>query len=137
MKKTLFTAMTICAALTACNTNKVTVTDFSAQIPGKWTILTAGDQTTENVEEKPFINFSDSGTVNGYAAVNTFFGSYTAKEDSLSFSNLGMTMMAGPDMDIEMAIMQAINSSKTIAIQGDTLLMKNAEGNTVMTLKRD
>lgn len=137
MKKTLFAALAICAALAGCDTNKATTADFTAELPGKWTILTAGDQTTENIEEKPFINFTDSGTVNGYAAVNTFFGSYIAKEDSLSFSNMGMTMMAGPDMDIEMAIMQAINTSKTITLQGDTLLMKNAEGNTVMTLKRN
>lgn len=137
MKKTLLAALAVCAALGSCDTAKNTSTDFTASLPGKWTILQAGDMATDSVETKPYINFTDSGMVNGYACVNTFFGSYTATADSLYFGNMGMTMMAGPDMDIEMAIFQALNNSRTAALQGDTLLVKDAEGMTIMTLKRD
>lgn len=137
MKKTLLAALAICATLGSCDTSKSTTINYADNLPGKWTILKAGDLTTDKVEETPYINFTDSGVVNGYAAVNRFFGNYTTKEDSISFGDLGMTMMMGPDMDIEMAIVKALNDSKTLKLQGDTLLMKDAEGNTLMTLKRD
>lgn len=137
MKKTLLAALAVCTVLGSCNTRKTTGSDITIDLSGKWTIVKAGDIATDKAEQTPFINFTDSGTVTGYASVNNFFGSYTAKGDSLSFDNMGMTMMAGPDMDIEMAIVQALNDSKTIAVQGDTILVKDAEGKTVMTLLRD
>lgn len=137
MKKTLFAAFAACTALCSCYTNKTTGSDITIDLHGQWTIVKACGISTDKAERTPFINFTDSGTVNGHAAVNNFFGNYTAKGDSLSFGKMGMTMMAGPDMDIETAIVQALNDSKTITLQGDTLLIKNAEGKTVMNLLRD
>lgn len=137
MKKTLFTTFAICAALCSCDTNKTTSVFSPADLPGKWLIVKAGDMATDKAEQPPFINFTDSGTVNGYATVNHFFGNYTAKGDSISFDHVGITSMMGPDMEMEMAIMQAINNGKTVRLQGDSLMLQDAVGKTVMTMKRD
>lgn len=137
MKKTLLTAFAVCTVFVSCSTDKTTSSDVTIDLQGQWTIVKACGIATDKAEQTPFISFTDSGTVNGYASVNNFFGNYTAKGDSLSFDKMGMTMMAGPDMDIEAAIVQALNDSKTMAVQGDTLLVKNAEGKTVMALLRD
>ncbi len=137
MKKTLLATLTICAAMCGCGTNQDTTSYSPEDLHGKWVIVMAGDIATDQAEQTPFINFTDSGTVNGNATVNSFFGSYTVTGDSLYFGNMGMTMMAGPDMNIEMAIVQALNEGRTAAMQGDTLLVKNDTGKTVMALKRD
>lgn len=137
MKKTLFTVIAICAAMAGCGTDPNTASDSTQDLIGKWTIVKAGDMTTDKVEQKPFINFTDSGMVNGFAAVNNFFGNYTVKEDSISFDHMGMTMMAGPDMDIETAIIKAFNDGKTVNLKGNTLQIMDASGKTLMTMERE
>ncbi len=139
MKKTLFAALSICVALGSCDSNKNTNSTYQTDILGEWIIVEAGEMSTDSIEQKPFIHFTDSGTVNGYSAVNNFFGNYTTSNDSISFSQIGITSMMGSDMDmnIETAIVDALNNSKTIALEGEMLLVKNTEGKVIMTLKRN
>ena len=85
MKKTLFSALVACMAF--CNCANVKTNKFSTQpdILGQWTIVEANGMSTDSAETTPFILFGDSGRVNGNASVNTFFGQYTLKGDSISF----------------------------------------------------
>ena len=80
--------------------------------------------------------FTDSGTVHGNASVNTFFGEYTLKGDSLFFDQMAATSMMGHDMELEMAIMSALAQCATVEAQDSTVTVKDHGGNTVMTLKR-
>ena len=139
MKKTLFSALVACMAF--CNCANVKTNKFSTQpdILGQWTIVEANGMSTDSAETTPFILFSDSGRVNGNASVNTFFGQYTLKGDSISFDQLGATMMMGreKDMEEEMAVMAALAQCVTLELQYSVLNAKDHDGNVVMSLTRN
>lgn len=139
MKKTLFSALVACMAF--CNCANVKTNKFSTQpdILGQWTIVEANGMSTDSAETTPFILFSDSGRVNGNASVNTFFGQYTLKGDSISFDQLGATMMMGreKDMEVEMAVMAALAQCVTLEVQDSVLNAKDHDGNVVMSMKRN
>ncbi|MBO5675784.1 MAG: META domain-containing protein [Bacteroidaceae bacterium] len=139
MKKTLFSALVACMAF--CNCANVKTNKFSTQpdILGQWTIVEANGMSTDSAETTPFILFSDSGRVNGNASVNTFFGQYTLKGDSISFDQLGATMMMGreKDMEVEMAVMAALAQCVTLEVQDSVLNAKDHDGNVVMSLTRN
>lgn len=139
MKKTLFSALVACMAF--CNCANVKTNKFSTQpdILGQWTIVEANGMSTDSAETTPFIQFGDSGRVNGNASVNTFFGQYTLKGDSISFDQLGATMMMGreKDMEMEMAVMAALAQCVTLEVQDSVLNAKDHDGNVVMSLTRN
>ena len=139
MKKTLFSALVACMAF--CNCANVKTNKFSTQpdILGQWTIVEANGMSTDSAETTPFILFGDSGRVNGNVSVNTFFGQYTLKGDSISFDQLGATMMMGreKDMEVEMAVMAALAQCVTLEVQDSVLNAKDHDGNVVMSLTRN
>ena len=137
MKKTLFSALVASALLFSCTSEKRTVNTSSSNITGEWNITEASGIGTENAETMPFIHFTDSGTVHGNASVNTFFGEYTLKGDSLFFNQMAATSMMGHDMEVEMAVMSALAQCATVDIQDSTLNVKNHDGNVVMSLTRN
>ena len=139
MKKTLFTALVACMAFSNCTNVKTNKFSTQPNILGQWTIVEANGMSTDSVENIPFIQFGDSGRVNGNASVNTFFGQYTLKGDSISFDQIGATMMMGreKDMQVEMAIMSALAQSATLEIQDSVMNAKDHDGNVVMTLTRN
>jgi heat shock protein HslJ len=66
--------------------------------------------------------------VTGHASCNRFFGSYEIKRGNrISFgNNVGMTMMACPDMSIETAFMDAMRKADNYAISADQLSLNKA-----------
>jgi heat shock protein HslJ len=137
MKKTLFTTLFAGFLLFSCNnTPGSNISNKSADITGEWNITTVNGLSTDSVETMPFINFTDSGTVNGNASVNLFFGRYTVNADTLLLTEMGATMMSAEDMEIEMAIMQALSQTVTFALQDSIISVKDAEGATILTLER-
>ena len=136
MKKTLLSTLVASAFLLGCNGAKNADNTSSSNITGEWNITEASGIGTENAETMPFIHFTDSGTVHGNASVNTFFGEYTLKGDSLFFDQMAATSMMGHDMELEMAIMSALAQCATVEALDSTITVKDHGGNTVMTLKR-
>ena len=136
MKKTLLSALVASTFLFSCTNEKNTGNTTTANITGEWNITEASGIGTENAETMPFIHFTDSGTVHGNASVNTFFGEYTLKGDSLFFNQMAATSMMGHDMEVEMAVMSALAQCATVEAQDSTITVKDHGGNTVMTLKR-
>lgn len=137
MKKAFATAAIVCVAFGSCTTGKVSNATLQENLPGRWNIVEVAGLNTLESENTPFINFTDSGTVNGNLSVNTFFGTYKVNGDSVSFGNMGMTMMAGPGMENEIAINVAIGKCVTMELKDSLLNAKDKDGNIVMTLKRD
>lgn len=136
MKKTLLSTLVASAFLLGCSDAKNTGSTSTAFITGEWSITQANGIGAEESENQPFIHFTDSGTVHGNASVNTFFGEYTLKGDSLFFDQMAATSMMGHDMELEMAIMSALAQCATVEAQDSTITVKDHGGNTVMTLKR-
>jgi heat shock protein HslJ len=49
---------------------------------------------------------------------------------------MGATMMMGEDMEVETAVMEALGKTVTFKLENSTLSVKDANGNSVMTLER-
>ena len=132
MKK-IFVAMLSVLSLAACTSED----QKNQPVVGEWSIESAMDKGTETGDSHAFITFTEDGHVNGNASVNTFFGEYQVKGDSLFFSHMGMTRMYGTSMDVEDAIVEALNSAVIINVVEDRAYILNAQKDTVMTLIKD
>ena len=137
MKKTLFSALVACMAFCCCTKENSTGNTAEPDVIGKWAIIEANGLSTDSAETKPFIEFCDSGMVNGHASVNTFFGQYTINGDSIFFNQMGATTMMGHDMEVETAILTAIAQCATLELQDSLLCAKDHDGNVVLSMKRN
>ena len=133
MKKNVFLAALIAFVLSSCGCNKK-VCMKTVDLTGTWNIVTAMDKETKNGDKPATITFDGNGQVNGNASVNSFFGGYTLKGNSISFGNMGMTRMMGKSMDIEQAINEALDNSATVETDGKNAKVMNKDGKTVMTV---
>ena len=139
MKKTLFSAFVACMAFCSCTNDNGTGNANATEpnVIGKWDIVEANGLSTDSAETSPIIEFCYSGMVNGHASVNTFFGQYTIKGDSIFFNQMGATTMMGHDMEVETAILTAIAQCATLELQDSVLCAKDHDGNVVLSMKRN
>ena len=64
-------------------------------------------------------------------------GSYSQDGKKLSFGNMATTMMAGPDMDLEREVLDAINKTASIKdMAGNKVQVFDANGNLIMELQK-
>ena len=68
----------------------------------------------------------------------SFFGEYSVvvEGDSLKLSNIGMTRMMGPTMEIEDAIVKALGSYSTVNVSDSTAVMLDEKGEEVLKLRK-
>jgi len=77
-------------------------------------------------ESGVFVTFeADGKKVFGRAGCNRFFGVYEKNESALTFSGMGATKMACPDMDIETIFFKVLEDTKSFAIKNDKLTLKD------------
>ena len=79
----------------------------SGSLSGKWIVNDVDGKGVSECEATPYLSFDEQeGRVNGCLGINLLIGSYSYKNGSLTFSNMGSTMMAGSpeDADIERAM---------------------------------
>ncbi len=76
-------------------------------------------KTPEGMKEAHMILANAESRVHGNAGCNNFFGQFTSKDDTLSFSALGSTMMACPAaMDTEQSFLAALGNTTHYKISG-------------------
>ena len=105
----------------------------------EWTLLSLNDGTAMVSVPEGFtadISFGKDNSVAGSNGVNRYFGSYNIGEkNTISFSQMGTTMMAGPEEFMVLA--DRFNSLLAEAVEyslsGNTLSFRNAEKALVMT----
>ncbi|MEZ4515633.1 MAG: META domain-containing protein [Chloroflexota bacterium] len=76
------------------------------------------------------------GTISGRGSCNSYSGSYTVDGNTLTISPLASTMMACiPDeaMQQEADFLANLQSAATYSIEGDHLMIANADGDTILT----
>lgn len=61
----------------------------------------------------------DNGSVFGSSGVNRYIGSYTIKDGSITFSNLGTTMMMGPQEDMDNETKYLAGLKESLAVKFD------------------
>ena len=127
-------AAAVAAVVTSCAPTKSAVEPIS----GKWRIVSACGVSTAEGEEPAFIAFGDSGKVYGNSSINRFFGSYSQDGASLSIGEgLGMTMRMGAHPEIEQAVQKGLSQVASFAIDGDSALLKDKNGENVLVLVRE
>ncbi|MBQ5643166.1 MAG: META domain-containing protein [Bacteroidaceae bacterium] len=136
MRRTILMALVAGMALGSCTCGKTNSDNLETHIVNRWNILAANGQSTNEADMLPFIEFTDSGAVNGNASVNNFFGQYTLKGDSIFFDQMGATSMMGHSMDTEIAVLTALSNCATLELQDSTLYAKDMQGNIVLTMEK-
>lgn len=134
MKKMLFVGLLIAIALSACSGG-----GSSVSIDGQWKLVSYGsssDQKPALPDVETSIEFKD-GQLSGNVGCNSFGGDYKVK---------GNTMELGPIMTTEMyceAVAEqesgtyaVLQGSVTFMLDGNTLTITSADGNSSIVLER-
>ncbi|MBC7770736.1 MAG: META domain-containing protein [Phycisphaerales bacterium] len=97
----------------------------------QWRVATLGANTY--TEQGPTIEFAGDRVV-GSGGCNRFFGGYRTEGEAVSFSEIGSTEMACEPqiMQSETAFFQALAASRTFRRLGDTLILGDANGGTIV-----
>lgn len=131
MKRFLFISL-CCSLLVLAGCSTSPKTTGTIDLIGEWSILSANGMSTAEGMTPAFIAFDSIGNVHGNASVNSFFGGYILSGDSLSFSPMGMTRMMGPNIEIEDAVIDAINHIAIVRVDADTATLYNISGEPIM-----
>ena len=114
-----------------------------AGLDGKWMIEEAGGQAVpQDMETRPFLEFSVAEkTLHGNAGCNLVSGGFVtdaANPSSISFPRLASTMMAGPGMEVEAVVLEALDSVVSFGgLEKGRAGFYDADGNLVMVLARE
>lgn len=108
----------------------------------EWTLLSMNDGTALVSVPEGFtadISFGKDNSVAGSNGINRYFGTYTIDgKNSLTFSQMGTTMMSGPEemMTLSDRFNTLLGEVKEYSLSGNTLSFRNAEKALVMTFTR-
>jgi heat shock protein HslJ len=115
--------------------------DVDEGIVGTWAVqgVRIGDGVVSSATDPDrSMTFSADGQVSGDAGVNTFSGTARLDGDRLILGPLRTTRMAGtPEaMDAEAAFLAALEEAVAIRLEGDDLVLLDADGGTQVRLVR-
>lgn len=114
-----------------------------AGLDGKWMIEEAGGQPVpQDMETRPFLEFNVAEkSLHGNAGCNLVSGGFVtdaANPSSISFPRVAATMMAGPGMEVEAFVLDALNSVVSFGgLDAGRAGFYDEEGNLVMVLVRE
>ena len=77
------------------------------------------------------ISFDETGTkIAGQAPINRYMGGYQSDGENITFSSMGVTMMAGPQelMDAENTFLQALTRVQSFKLEGRKLILTTNSG---------
>jgi copper homeostasis protein (lipoprotein) len=112
--------------------NKTVEAVVDAGITGKkWKLVELKGKPVENTSgngKEYFISLQqEESRVSGYAGCNSFFGSFELKEGNrVTFSKIGSTMMACPNMATEQELFKVLETVDNYTTDGKTLQLNKA-----------
>ena len=111
-------------------------------INGEWTISKVDGVEIEVADKTPFLSFNVAdNAVHGNGGCNIINGSFSQEEgnaSSLKFDQMISTMMAGPGMETEGKVLEAMNKVASFVVNEDgTLSLMDAGNNEVLLLVRN
>lgn len=135
MKKLLYVIPATMLLLASCATQKSTYA-----IGGEWSVTNIGGRAITPSDETPFLGFDlNEGNIYGFTGCNRLTGSMNLKKFAAGkpdFSHMGMTRMLCPDDTYESDFMAALNKVRTSEVNGNEMLLKDANGKTLITLTK-
>ena len=139
MNKKIVMLMAVLAGalmMVSCGRSKKSVS--VANLVGEWEILEINNQPI-SAEQIPFLGFDvNEGQLYGNAGCNSLMATIIFNEASngLSFDAIGSTKRMCRDMATEDAVLQALESVKSFALDGEKLTLNDADGKELMELKK-
>lgn len=105
----------------------------------RWVLVeyqNANGETVAALPDQEATAVFQEGQISGSGSCNNYFGTYVADGNTLSIGTLGSTMMACmPDelMQQEAAVLANLQAAATYTIEGDRLMIANADGVVTLT----
>ncbi|MCC8113027.1 MAG: META domain-containing protein [Bacteroidales bacterium] len=109
------------------------------ELNGKWRVSQIEALKVDDDQVNIFLDIPEK-SIHGNTGCNYFNGQITVdpeKANSISFSQMAVTMKACPNSDVEMAMLVALEETASYSLSGSTLRLLSARGKTVMTLVRE
>jgi heat shock protein HslJ len=100
----------------------------------KWKLIELnGKKVRQKGDKAYFIKLnSNDGKFNGYAGCNTFSGNYVMPlPRALAFTNIVLTRMACPNMELETQVLAMIETVDNYRIKSDILYLRKTKMTTV------
>lgn len=114
-----------------------------ADLEGEWIIATVKGAPVEKLDKTPFLAFNVAEMrVHGNAGCNIVNGGFSQEEGkagSLKFGQMMSTMMAGPGMETEQQVLEALNQVVAFGLNEDKseLSLQDEAGTVVLTLTKN
>lgn len=110
--------------------------NIANQLTGEWDVVKLGSLTITPESETPYLGY-DGEKIYGFTGCNTFTLPVSTEElnaGKVDFGRTAMTMRVCPDNRYETAFISQVQKVKSIVRKGNTLQLKDNEGNIVMEL---
>lgn len=126
-------------ALASCQSSKNQAVTSPVNLDGEWSI-TEVNGSAITIKEMPYIGFNvEDGRVYGYTGCNNIMGAFkqNAEAGTLDLGQMASTMMAGPNMDVERNVLNALGQVKGYKSLGkDEVALCNEQKRPVVILKK-
>lgn len=100
----------------------------------KWQAISLGGDPVSD-DNPPWMSFSETGSILGFAGCNRFNGSYSLQGTALDIGPLAMTRMACRDgSDTEKQVVDVLNRASEAVIEGDLMTLRH-DGQQLMQLR--
>lgn len=131
----------IAAAIALCSCSVTKTTDAAVDLNGEWDIVTVDGNAvdTTKTEFRPTLGFETAkDNVFGCAGCNSINGKakVDAAKQTISFSEIGKTLMLCANMEYEEKIMKALESVKGYKAGEGCIELTDGSGNAVLQLKK-
>ena len=124
-----------CCCDKVCAAEKPVAKAKKHMIIGSWVIEDLPAATAKKIKPSPKAEITFEGSrVYGCAGDNRFFGNLKIEGRKLSFSQMGMTRMMGPNAQYEGYFMEALNKVAQYDVDGNVRLL-DKDGKVLMVLK--
>lgn len=139
MKKTNLFLMTLFVlsilSLAACSGNP------SASLAGTWKLISYGSPASPTPavpDVDASVIFGSDGTLSGNVGCNSFNGSYKVDGETVTFGAIASTLMAcaDPIAQQEGMVFNVFVNTATFELDGNTLTVISADGNSVVVFER-
>ena len=131
----------IAAAIALCSCSATKTTDAAVDLNGEWDIVTVDGTAvdTTKTEFRPTLGFETAkDNVFGCAGCNSINGKakVDAAKQTISFSEIGTTLMLCANMEYELQILKALESVKGYKAGKGCVELTNGSGKAVLQLKK-
>lgn len=131
----------IAAAIALCSCSATKTTDAAVDLNGEWNIVTVDGNAvdTTKTEFRPTLGFETAkDNVFGCAGCNSINGKakVDATKQTISFSEIGTTLMLCAHMEYEQQILKALESVKGYKAGKGCVELTNGSGKAVLQLKK-